>query len=182
MNIQRHARRTLAGLTICLAFNAAPAMTASKGGKPDGASDAVLAFYHFHFAHSKDFLRTNVKRRRRWLTPELYGLLMNEFRRYDLHLKAHPDDAPYMEGDPFTNTQEYPDANRVGTSVMGSDGKALVPVTFFWHGRESGKIKVEVIRRGNAWLISNILGGSNEVDLVTQLRRPMYDAEVKRPD
>jgi hypothetical protein len=181
MNIQRHAVSILASLAFCMPILPASARTVSKGGKTGGASAAVRTFYRYHFAHDKAFSKPNVERRRRWLAPELYRLLLNEFARYETHRKTNPDDAPYMEGDPFTDTQEYPDSYRVGASVAGSDDSASVPVTFLSHGRESGKIEVEVMRRGGAWLILNLHYEGDEADLLTQLRRPEYDSEVKRP-
>jgi hypothetical protein len=141
----------------------------------------VRLFYRFHYTHDQSFLKPNVELRKGWLTAELYKLLMNEFSRYDEHLKTHPDDAPYMEGDPFTNSIEDPDAYIVGVSTVRRDGRAIVPVRFLWHDRLHHTIKVELMRSADAWLICNLHYDGEEADLLTQLRRPVYNSEVKRP-
>src|SRR5262245_15975556 len=89
----------------------------SKTLAPDAT---VRSFYTFHFAHNKNFTRANVQRRRQWLSPELLKLLLNEFKREDEYSKDHPNEdfVPYMEGDPFTSSQEYPTSFQLGKSQV----------------------------------------------------------------
>jgi hypothetical protein len=127
----------------------------------DTASRAVRSFYTFHLARNKDFTVANVRLRRRRLTPVLYKLLLAELKREAEQRKAHPDEAPYFEGDPLTDSQEYPDSFRMGkTEVSGNSAK--VTVTLMWsartsRGRDQRDIVVEVTKRGSGWLINDII-------------------------
>ena len=99
--------------------------------------------------------------RRRWLSPELYKLLLGELKREAEQRKTHPDEAPYFEGDPLTNSQEYPDSFRVG-KTENADDSAKVTVTLLWsprtsRGRDQRDIVVEVKRTGTGWLINDII-------------------------
>jgi hypothetical protein len=70
------------------------------------------------------FDSTNVQAMRFRLTDALYTSSM----RY-LAKPASPDEAPEMDGDPFTDTQEYPTRFAVGTAVVRGNA-ATVPVQF----------------------------------------------------
>lgn len=123
------------------------------------------------------FTRENVARRRRWLTPELYRLLLDEYHREELESAKHPDEAVYMEGDPFTDTQEHPNTFRVGQpTIRGS--QAMIPVVFFLNGHVLRKARIEVSRRGRVWLIHNIMTDDEE-DLQKLLRRRLQNSKVK---
>ena len=86
--------------------------------------EAVRAFYTFHLAHNKDLTVRNVRLRKRWLTPDLYKLLLDELREAEAR-KTHPDEAPYFEGDPLTDSQEYPDSFRVGNAEVNGNWQRL---------------------------------------------------------
>ncbi|MFY9571481.1 MAG: hypothetical protein WAV20_08795, partial [Blastocatellia bacterium] len=80
-----------------------PAVAVSfSGGARAPASNAVRSFYKYHLAHNKDFTVRNVRLRKRWLTPELYRLLLKELNRQAEYSKTHPDEVPDFNGDPFT--------------------------------------------------------------------------------
>jgi len=151
------------------------ASTPQKLGPRDPAQAAVRAFYQFHLIHEKNFTARNVRLRKRWLTPELFGLLLGELKREAEESKAHPDEAPYFEGDPFTDSQEYPDSFRVGQSEVNGD-LAKVTVTLLWsartsRGRDKRDIVVEVTRTSAAWLINDVLHGDGG-RLKDELKRP----------
>ena len=172
MNLNFRPFKLACAAALCALPLSAPAQT------PAAAARAVRSFYQYHFAHDRGFLRANVERRRRWLTPELYGLMVNEFRRAAAHRKTHPDDVPFVDGDPFTNAQEYPDTFRAGRAAVRGDA-AEVPVTFRWRATaETKTVRVELRRRKGRWLISNLTpeGGA---DLLKLLRRPAYDSDVR---
>lgn len=139
------------------------------------ARQAAEGFYRYHFARDRGFLRSNVVRRRRWLSPELYRLMLNEFRREAAFRKAQPDEVPFMTGDPFTDSQEYPDTFSVGrASVRGST--ASVPVTFRWRGVARTKtLQVELLRQGGRWLIHD-MRREGDTGLLKLLRRPVYES------
>jgi hypothetical protein len=151
-----------------------PAVQKTGPGVP--ALSAVRAFYQFHFAHNRDFTVRNVERRKRWLTPVLHKLLLDELKREAQESKAHPDEAPYFEGDPFTDSQEYPDSFRVGNSDVNGD-LAKVTVALIWsartsRGRDQRDIIVEVTRSTGRWLISDIVNkdGNRLRDQLSRVR------------
>jgi hypothetical protein len=127
----------------------------------DAALRSVRAFYTYHLAHNKDFTVRNIQLRKRFLTPELYGLLIKELKRQAAESKAHPDEAPDYEGDPLTDSQEYPDSFRVGKAEMAGD-VAKVIVTLQWSARTSRgvdkrDITVEATKGATGWLINDIV-------------------------
>src|SRR5690349_2120103 len=91
----------------------------SQNRTASSPTQVVKSFYRFHFSHGYNFLKRNIRRRRGWLSPTLFQLLMNEFRRDEEYAKAHPGYSyvSYMNGDPFTNSQEFPNSFRVGRSI-----------------------------------------------------------------
>ena len=136
---------------------------------------AVRSFYTFHLAHNKDFTLRNVQQRKRFLTPELYGLLVGEIKRQGAYSKAHPDEAPDFEGDPLTDSQEYPDGFRVG-KADGSRDAVKVTVTLLWsartsRGRDKRDIVVEMTRSGQAWLINDVFS-KDGTSLRADLKKP----------
>lgn len=170
--------RTAAAVALFAAMilSAPPAPRAQVQTKDRTAADAALAaadFYRYHFAHDRGFARANVVARRRWLSPELYRLMLNEFRREAAFRKAHPDEVPFMTGDPFTDAQEYPDTFDVGLATVRGN-KATVPVTF---GRrdaaEKRTLQVDLLRQGNRWLIHDVRR-EGDAGLLKLLRRPAY--------
>jgi Protein of unknown function (DUF3828) len=131
-----------------------------RGQQPSAAS-AVNSFYRFHLSHNMDFRARNIQLRRRWLTPEFYQLLLNEIKRQALYSKAHPDEIPDYDGDPFTDSQEFPDSFRVGKQVMDGE-RAKVTVTLLWstrtsRGRDKRDIVVEAMQGPSGWLINDII-------------------------
>lgn len=58
-----------------LSLGAQPSALAQTAARPQSpAIVAVRSFYAFHLAHNKDFTLRNIQQRKRFLTPELYGL------------------------------------------------------------------------------------------------------------
>lgn len=163
-------RNLMTGLVMFLSLSGSVMST-----PPDPAARAVSAFYKFHLARNKDFTVANLRVRRRWLSPELYKLLLGELKREAEQRKTHPDEAPYFEGDPLTNSQEYPDSFRVGKTENGSD-LAKVTVTMVWsprtsRGRDQRDIVVEVKRTSTGWLINDIIDNQGS-RLQDELKRP----------
>jgi hypothetical protein len=155
----------------------APHARAQNTRRAPAASPRQTAqsFYRFHLAHGMEFTERNLRQRRRWLTAELYDLLREEFRKEAERAKAHPDEAPFIEGDPFTDSQEYPKSFRVG-NYISSGGSSVVKVVFIGEGRaprgrEERTVSVTMRLVGARWLIGNIKGAGGE-DLLTLLRRP----------
>lgn len=128
----------------------AQTQTAARSQTP--AIVAVRSFYTFHLAHNKDFTLRNIQQqRKRFLTPELYGLLVNEIKRQAVYSKAHPDEAPDYEGDPLTDSQEYPDSFRVGKADVTVDRlKALVGELESTSSEGQSRITFALISNGTA--------------------------------
>ena len=161
----------LALILFLSAYTLIPAQTPDRSS----AASAVRSFYTFHLAHKKDFTAANVRLRRQWLTPEFYGLFLGELKRQAEYSKAHPDEAPEFEGDPFTDSQEYPDSFRVGT-VITNGNRAKATITFDWsaktsRGADSRNLTVEMIKAGAVWLINDILA-SDGSSLREQFQKP----------
>lgn len=164
-------------LIFLLAWCFAPPARAQSPRRAPAVSPRQTAqsFYRFHLAHGMDFNERNLRQRRRWLTAELYDLLRDEFRKEAERAKTHPDEAPFIEGDPFTDSQEYPKSFRVGNAIS-SGGSSVVKVVFIGEGRtprdrEERTVSVTMRRVGARWLIGNIKSAGGE-DLLTLLRKP----------
>ena len=154
-------RILLTGIAVILFLGAMGLAGAQTASSRDAASRAVRSFYTFHLARNKDFTVRNVRLRKRWLTPELYKLLLNELKREAEHSKTHPDEAPYFEGDPLTDSQEYPDSFRMGKTEVSAD-RAKVTVTLLWssrtsRGRDKRDIVVEAVKNRGGWVINDII-------------------------
>lgn len=152
---------SLSSIAVVLSLGAALPARAQTASPQNAAAKAVRSFYTFHLARNKDFTVRNVQLRKRFLTAEFYGLLVKELKRQAADSKAHPDEAPYFEGDPLTDSQEYPDSFRVGKAEV-SDDLAKVTVTLLWsartsRGRDKRDIVVELAKTGTAWLIDDIV-------------------------
>jgi hypothetical protein len=175
INLQRYTF-TLAGAFVILVLSFSTVLP--QGAKSSAPSQAVNSFYRFHLSHNMDFTKRNVIQRRGWLTPELYGLLLNEFKREDEYSKTHLDEMSYMQGDPFTDSEEYPTSFRVGKSTLSGE-KAQVEVTFLWgakssRGKDSRDSVVELAKDQGKWLVSNIIVKKESYDLRAELRREKY--------
>ena len=150
-------------LQLCLA---SPSQQHAVSRQPD-PSEVVQKFYTSHFYGNKSFTAAGIKRKRSWLSPELYDLLIAEASR-----KYTPDTVPDIEGDPFTDSQDYPQKFVVGKSDVSAE-KATVDLALHWISR--GKIterrayKVELTNKSGSWLISNIVYRPNE-DLIGLLK------------
>ena len=152
---------SLIGIAVILSVGAQAPAKAQTAGPQDAALRAVRSFYAFHLAHNKGFTVRNVQLRKRFLTAEFYGLLLQELKRQAAEIKAHPDEVPDFDGDPFTDSQEYPDSYRAGKAETNGD-LAKVTVTLLWsartsRGRDKRDIVVEVTKSGAGWLINDIV-------------------------
>jgi hypothetical protein len=146
-------------IALCLFLPVAGIGQLSNKSSADAAA-TVKAFYNFHFKNKFDYSARGLKRRQRWLDAKLYQLLLAE----DKKSKAKKDEAPELNGDPFTNSQEYPNTFRIGDTRQEYE-KAFVEVVFVW--QEKGKViderslEVELSKARNLWKISNIINKSS---------------------
>ena len=145
----RGANKYLLVLLIALGGSVArPAMTAQS--PEDAAERVVRACYRWHFSHDKAFTDRSVHQKERWLAPDL----LTACSAYLARTAGH-EGAPSIEGDPFTDSQEYPRSHRVGTANIDG-GVASVPVTMIWrHERRIVTVKLRQI--DGAWRISDLV-------------------------
>ncbi len=155
-------------VVILLATALVSAQVVRAQTRTAGPAAVVNNFYRFHFKHGMGFDAPSVRRRQRWFTPELYALLLAELRK-----PVAPDEVPYFNGDPFTDTQEYPSTFRVGPAAL-IGAQARVPVTLLWL---DGKKEIErrtlhiELRRGRAgWQLANFVYPDNR-NLLGELQR-----------
>jgi hypothetical protein len=91
---------------------------------PAGAAEAVVQqFLEAHYAGEMAFLPDSVAAKRGFLSDALAQRIATYF--------AQPfpeDEPPPINGDPFTDSQDYPTRFVVGQATMASDGRAEVPV------------------------------------------------------
>jgi hypothetical protein len=102
------------------------------------------------------FTATAVRRRAGWLAPDLVALCRAYFAR-----PSSPDEVPAIDGDAFTDAQEYPRAFRVGrprSSALGplSSDTVLVPVAMLWPGAPSRTVTVVVVAARSSWRIADV--------------------------
>ena len=145
-------RLVSAALLLALAF-ATVAAKAPTVSPPAEAASLVEGFYESHLRGDMGFSVESVKAKERWFTPALYSLLRDELRK-----PPSPDEVPNVDGDPFTDSQEYPDKFEVGkTTMIGL--KAQVPVTFHFKekGSKSWKLQVVLTQNGGGWQIDDFL-------------------------
>ena len=110
----------------------------------------VQQLFADHFMHDMGFTTASVARKRNWLTPGLNQEIGAYFRR-----PMPKDEPPVIDGDPFTNTQEYPSAFQVGEPVMDA-GKANVPVVMTI-GPTRRTVRAQVVRQGSGWLVDDLI-------------------------
>lgn len=127
-----------------------PSHAAARRQADTTAAGAVRAFYAYHVAHGAAFTPGSVRRRARWLTPQL----LERCRAY-FAVSRPADEVPPVDGDPFTDSQDYPSSYRVGAATVAGD-TAVVPVTFSWPGGERHTVTVVLARSPSAWRIANL--------------------------
>jgi len=172
-------------INLALSFQTAFALLALTSlcfaqGEESSAVKTVGEFYSLHFARGDRmyFNPVNIRHKRKWLTPELYRLMLYEFRREREYAKANADQPlkPYFCGDVFSDSESLPQAFRVMGAKQDGD-RARVTVVVYWNNNTVGKMKrrigVVLVKREGNWLIENLLYEQGK-DLVSELKRPNY--------
>jgi len=138
------------GAALLVAIAVAGMAHSAELATPASPAATVRAFYAFHLAHDMAFTLQGLTQRAAWLTPDLVG----QCRSY-LSRPSPPDEAPEIDGDPFTDTQEYPTAFGVGKAEV-SGATARVPVRFRGPGKNRRTVHVELVAVRGSWLIDDI--------------------------
>jgi hypothetical protein len=115
-----------------------------------GPKEVVQKFYEAHFAHDMGFTKESLEAKESYLSPELASLLHKE-----LDKPSSPDEVPNIDGDPFTDSQEYPTAFRVmDVAVKGTSATVRVKLT----GPNAGRaIKVLLVLQSGHWRIDDFV-------------------------
>lgn len=150
-------------LLIAIIFTLSSASTLAQSRGP---SETVKSFYRFSSAHSGLFNRRHIELRKSWYTNELYQLFVEQLKKDEANLKAHPTDKPFFgDGLDFEPLHEpcnaggksYPYTRRVGSAEL-KDQSAFVEVTFSYPSQctEPAIVwRVELKRVGRKWLIAD---------------------------
>ena len=133
------------------------------------AASTVKAFYTFHFKNKFDYSAQGLRLRHKWLDEALYRLLLLELKKSEA--SSRKNEVPELNGDPFTNSQEYPTTFRIGTATETSTS-AKVAVFFIWKEQDKvideKRIEVELAKSRLSWKISNIIAKVDPYDDLLQ--------------
>jgi hypothetical protein len=96
------------------------------------------------------FTNENLRAREKYLTAELAGLLQKFV----------------TDSDPFTLSEDFPKAFRVGGCKTLAPGKTESQVLLFWKDdvrSEQQELKIEAVKQNDKWLISNISNNTSNL-------------------
>lgn len=155
---------TRATLVVAAALLAAAAPSAAQRAPAAQRADTspagvVQAFYAFHFSHDMGFDRAAVRARSRWISPDLLAHIGAYFAR-----PSDPNEVPDIDGDPFTDSQEYPRSFQVGVARTQGD-TARVPVAMLWPEGDRRVVRVLLVRVSGAWRITDLRYANGEPSL-----------------
>lgn len=123
---------------------------ASGALAPDTAPGGVVErLLEFHFAGSKTFDMERLAAHAPWLTPMLREHLGDYVGR-----PRDPSKLPAYNGDPFTDSPEYPPRFAVWLGTVRGD-IAIVPVRFSW-GRRTTTVEYQLRRDRGRWAVSDL--------------------------
>jgi hypothetical protein len=126
---------------------------AAKAATP---AEIVQELLVTHFTHDMGFTRESVARKRAFLS----AALQTSIARY-LAAPQPQDEAPDINGDPFTDTQEYPDRFTLGPPRT-SGTRTIVPVQFA-DAHAKRRVDYVLVRDGARWAVDDLVderGGS----------------------
>lgn len=120
--------------------------SAAEATSPSGV---VQRFLEAHFARDMGFTKAALQPKLRFVTAGLNALMTRYFA-----LPANPNEAPDINGDPFTNSQEYPTRFSVGAATTTADASTVTV-------RMSDAFRVQSLtyllkRESNAWRIDDV--------------------------
>ena len=137
---------------------AASLLLGAQDPTPEGARKAVRAFYTAHFKGPMGFDAKTLKAKKPFLAPDFYQALVAKAAE----AAGNPDEAPDIDGDPFTQSQEYPDAFTVG-KAQASGGSVRVQVRFTWKNGNPARSLVVVMKNGtDGWRVDDFRYGEGD--------------------
>jgi len=154
--------KAIPGLVI---FVLAVSAQAAPAGRQEDSEQAVFEtvrdFYRYHFTHDMAFMTRNIKERSRWFHPAFLKMLLDDREMTGIWQKAHPDMVPKIDGDPFTDSQEYPNACDAQTLWILAL-KAEVRIKLLWLDKDKKPLRERLIsvlleKDGGRWWISDFI-------------------------
>lgn len=145
-----HAARILAVVLLVCAGTAGAAPPASNAADAAAARRLAEELYTFHLAHDMGFAPETLALRARWLTPELLALAKAYLAR-----PGTADEAPVIDGDPFTNAQDTPKSFTVGGVTVTPSG-ARVEIGFRWDDGTKTAATLVLRQSARGWLVDDI--------------------------
>ncbi len=118
---------------------------------PLDPESTVGELFDDHFKNDMGFTPETVARKRHRLTADLYREIEAYFAR-----PADPNEAPVINGDPFTNTQEYPSSFEVREGIQLDTNKARVPA-IMTVGPEQRTVQVDLVHEALGWLVDDLV-------------------------
>ena len=122
----------------------------SKSDKSCPANYSTKKFYEEHLKGTGDYTEATVRKHLKWLSQKLLDLLIQERQK-----SSKRRDVPYINGDPFTDSQELPTDFQLIT-LSCSEKNARIKVKFSYDGAFSEWIIAQLIRQNQEWKIDNI--------------------------
>jgi hypothetical protein len=164
-------------LVMCLLVavsGARPIAAFAEQPDPDlvQAVHVVRTFYKYHLRHAMGFDEGTLVKRKEWLAPDFYALLLAETR------KRPGGEAPRIDGDPFTDSQEYPNRCSTGEARRTGEDEITVDVALRWveevtehrqyrwrdepvtrevENRAARHMKVRLTRGDRLWRIADVI-------------------------
>lgn len=135
----RSASTALDGVVWTLAGEAAAA-------SPDAV---VVALLRAHMTGDMGFSRASIEAKRPFLSPELARAADGYLAR-----PAAADEVPAIDGDPFTDTQEYP--SRFALGAVAAEGDAASVSVVFRDGARERAVRFVLRRGGAGWLVDDV--------------------------
>jgi hypothetical protein len=118
-------------------------------------SEIVQELLITHFTHDMGFTRTSVAHKRGFLSNALQARIT----RY-LAAPQPSDEAPAINGDPFTDSQEYPDRFTLG-AVQTTARRTIVPVHFA-DAHAKRRVDYVLVRQGTRWVVDDLVDERGE--------------------
>ena len=140
-----------------LAFNSGlltptPATTTQSSPEtPEDPETVAGEMFTVHFMNDMGFTPESVAKKQARLTPDLYQQITAYFA------KPQPaNEPPLINGDPFTNTQEYPTAFEVREGTQQDLTTTRIPVVMTV-GPDQRTVQVQLVRQNGAWLVDDLI-------------------------
>ena len=116
---------------------------------PTAPEACVQAFLEAHFSGDMGFNQASVNAKRRWMSARLLQRIAAYFAK-----PQSADTVPAIDGDPFTDSQEYPARFAVAKALV-TRRTAQVPVSFS-DGIRDRVFMFLLVRKGAHWLVDDL--------------------------